>query len=92
MPETTTQAVTCQMLDSDTSQVIGQLAAPARRTIRLHGAERCVPGRTVLLDEDHDQQRSILAPIVEVGAYWSNQPAGQSGYYVTVAVPEDWGR
>jgi len=35
--------------------------------------------------------RRIAAEIIEVGDYWSHQPTGQSGRWIKVRVPEDWG-
>jgi len=77
------------LLDDDLLPA-GTIAAPGRVWLRLDGVERCEPGRTVVLDEDGGRRRTIRAVIVQVGAHWSSQPEGRSGYHVEVAVPADW--
>lgn len=46
-------------------------------------------GRLVLGETSH-ARRIIEAPILDIGAHWSDQPNGRAGWYVQVAVPADW--
>jgi hypothetical protein len=75
---------TAYLLDEDLAGALA-IEAPAEYTWR--GGERDRVGDRVILDAE---DRTISAVVIRIGAHWSSQPTGESGWYVTAAVPADW--
>jgi len=79
---------TAYVLDANDERTGETTEAPAEYTWK--GSE---DGRTAVCDRvilDAEGRRPISAVIIRIGAHWSDQPAGRSGWYVTAAVPADW--
>jgi len=78
---------TACLLD-DGERTVDTIEAPAEYTWRQSEWDMPRVGDRVILDAYG--RRSISAVVIRIGAHWSDQPAGQSGWYVTVAAPADW--
>ena len=77
---------TAYLLDEDLERT-SEIEAPAEYTWRQSEWGMPRVGDRVILDAE---DCSISAVVIRIGAHWSDQPAGRSGWYVTAAVPADW--
>jgi hypothetical protein len=76
---------TAYLLEEDLERTGETIEAPAEYTWK--GDDRTAVGDRVILDAEG---RTISAVVIRIGAHWSSQPTGESGWYVTAAVPADW--
>jgi hypothetical protein len=79
---------TAYLLDEDCERTGETIEAPAEYTWKGGESGRTMGGDRVILQADG--RRSISAVVIRIGAHWSSQATGESGWYVTAAVPADW--